>query len=1300
MNHPKGQTHRADVANSKPVLSKGEGSPELYRLLFAAASGAILVLQNGGESGWQVVECNAGAAGLLGYERENLLGQGLLAFCPPTQPDGRDSAELLASKIAAALAGESQRFEWLCRRGDQAEFDAHLALSALEFEDETLLQVSLQDISSYKQAQAELRRLAQAVEQSANTVVITDTRGYIQYANPKFTETTGYTLEEALGQHTRILKSGETSPEEYKALWTTISAGQEWRGEFHNKKKNGELYWELASISPIRDQNGIITHFLAVKEDVTARKEAEVTLARERQLLRTLIDNVPDYIYVKDTNSRFLIANNAVARQMGAAGPEELIGQTDFDFYPEQLAAQYYADEQAIIHSGQPLIDREEQGVDPAGREMWYSTTKVPLRDEHGRVIGLVGIGRDVTERKRAEAVRQEAEEVLREAEARYSAVVEQSRDGIVIIQDNLCQFVNQALADMLGYAREEVENSPFINYLAPESRELVAGRVKARLAGEEVPPVYEAKLLRKDGTTFEAELSAGVIQYRGQVADVGVIRDISRRKWAEEAVRESRQMLQLIMDNIPQSIFWKNKELIYLGCNQNFARDAGLDSADEVIGKTDYEMPWLDQAELYRADDRRVMEAGEPVLNYEEPQTTPAGNQIWLRTSKVPLHDAGGNVMAVLGMYEDVTERKQIEVARQESEQRLADIIDFLPTPTFVIDREGNVMAWNQAIAEVTGVKAEDILGKGNYEYALPFYGERRPLLIDLVFEPEEEVTQKYMNVRREGNSLVAENRVFPRGIERHYLLSAAPLYDAQGNLVGAIENFRDITEQKRAEAELRQYQDQLEELVAARTTELEERVRELNALQRLMSREGWQEYQAARRQAAPAYLFDQMAVRPVARTELALPGNGQPQTEPTGDSRTAITPLAVSGEKIGALGVYNNDPAQPLSAEDQAFLEAVAGQVAEALERARLLEQSRMSLAEAEQLYQAGRRLTEAGSLPEILAAVMEVGSIPVINRTLLFTFERDSAGEVETMTVAANWHSGVGTPPTPVGTRYSKEMLTALNFVLASEPVFVADPEQDERIDPATRAILQRLNIRSVAAIPLWVGARQVGSLLLEAEEAHHFSEQEIRLNLSLADQAAVAIDNQRLLQETQAALAEVEATQRRYTLQAWESYRAKRTAAASYEQTREGVPPLGEERLAELGRMRPPTARLSSPKPADGGPPQVDHGEASLIVPLTVRETVIGLLGLQATAERDWTPAEVALVEAVAEQVAQAAENLRLFDETQQRAAREKRVAEIGDKIRAAQSLEEALQVAIKEVGLSLKAPQTMVQLEVE
>jgi len=187
-----------------------------------------------------------------------------------------------------------------------------------------------------RRAEEELRKLSRAVEQSTSTIIITDTQGYIEYANPQFTEVTGYPLEEALGEHTRFLRSGHTSPEVYKQLWNTIIAGTEWRGEFQNVKKNGELYWESASISPIKNADGVITHFLAVKEDITARKRAEAEreklLAQIRQQaheMQFIVDTVPEGIFLLSEDRRVRLTNPIAEEILVLLAPSWKNGRLD-----------------------------------------------------------------------------------------------------------------------------------------------------------------------------------------------------------------------------------------------------------------------------------------------------------------------------------------------------------------------------------------------------------------------------------------------------------------------------------------------------------------------------------------------------------------------------------------------------------------------------------------------------------------------------------------------------------------------------------------------------------------------------------------------------------------------------------------------------------------------------------------------------------------------------------------------------------------------------------------------------------
>ena len=275
------------------------------------------------------------------------------------------------------------------------------------------------DITARKEAESTLRLQAVALQSAANAIVITDAQGVIQWVNEAFTLLTGYQAAEALGKTPRVLKSGEQEKAFYEQLWTTILAGEAWHGELVNRHRDGRNYQEEMTITPVRARGGEITHFVAIQQDITQRKQAAEALARERNLLRTLIDHLPDCIYVKDADSRFLAANRTVALIMGAASPEELLGKSDADFYPPELAELYRKDEEILLHTGEPVLNKDEPHQAPDGSPRDILTTKIPIRDGRGKVIGLVGISHDITERKKMEA---ELRSLNAELEARVAA--------------------------------------------------------------------------------------------------------------------------------------------------------------------------------------------------------------------------------------------------------------------------------------------------------------------------------------------------------------------------------------------------------------------------------------------------------------------------------------------------------------------------------------------------------------------------------------------------------------------------------------------------------------------------------------------------------------------------------------------------------------------------------------------------------------------------------------------------------------------------------------------------------------
>ena len=183
-------------------------------------------------------------------------------------------------------------------------------------------------------AEVEIRKLSRAVEQSASLIIITDRRGNIEYVNPKFTEVTGYALDEVQGENARILKSGRTPDQEYAKMWRDLAAGKEWRGEFHNKKRNGGFFWAYASLSPIFDENGKITHYLAVEEDISERKRMEETLRNSETRYRGIFEGVEDAIFVESLKGDILDVNTRACEMFGWEREQMLEMNVD-DLVPE-----------------------------------------------------------------------------------------------------------------------------------------------------------------------------------------------------------------------------------------------------------------------------------------------------------------------------------------------------------------------------------------------------------------------------------------------------------------------------------------------------------------------------------------------------------------------------------------------------------------------------------------------------------------------------------------------------------------------------------------------------------------------------------------------------------------------------------------------------------------------------------------------------------------------------------------------------------------------------------------------------
>jgi len=254
-----------------------------------------------------------------------------------------------------------------------------------------------QDITERKQNEELLLKLSRAVEQSPASIIITNTEGNIEYINPKVTELTGYTLQEVVGGKPNIFSSGEKSESEYKDLWKSISSGKEWRGEFHNKKKNGELYWESASISPIINEKGIITHYLAVKEDITDQKRTALEIISQKNKFAQLFDNSPVAIVLLDDNDRIINVNEAFTKLFGFPH-DELIGiLLNEIIVPDELKKEYLACSVATQSGKQFYQESYRQRKD--GSKVYVKIIGIPIL-LNNKIVGIYGMYVDMTHQK------------------------------------------------------------------------------------------------------------------------------------------------------------------------------------------------------------------------------------------------------------------------------------------------------------------------------------------------------------------------------------------------------------------------------------------------------------------------------------------------------------------------------------------------------------------------------------------------------------------------------------------------------------------------------------------------------------------------------------------------------------------------------------------------------------------------------------------------------------------------------------------------------------------------------------
>ncbi|MDZ7952347.1 response regulator [Nostoc sp. DedQUE09] len=437
--------------------------------------------------------------------------------------------------------------------------------------------------------------------------------------------------------------------------------------EVRYRHKDGSTVWVICSGRVIAwDRDGNPLRMIGCHVDITQRKQAEQELIHNRDLQEVIFNESADAIFLVDPQTLLTLnCNRRAVELFEAVDKTELI---DISGQTLQLRPFTASETDAIVRDMQSkgVWSLEIEYVTLQGKIFWGNIAAKPITVA-GRTMHLVRIA-DISERKQAqEALAKyayEVEDLYNNAPCGYHSLDSEGR----------LLKVNETELQWLGYTREEMIGQPLVNFFTPASR-LSFAQSYPRFKKQGSVKNLEFDIVCKDGTILPVLVSATAVKDAegNYLYSRSTLFDVRERKQTAQELEESRKMLQTVLDTFPQRVFWKDRQSRFIGCNPAFIRDSQL-TADEIIGKTDFELPWAKLAHLYYADDAMVMNTQTPKLGYEEPFEGDNGEQLWLRTNKVPLTNSVGEVIGIVVSHEDITERKQAEAQLRQTNEQLAN--------------------------------------------------------------------------------------------------------------------------------------------------------------------------------------------------------------------------------------------------------------------------------------------------------------------------------------------------------------------------------------------------------------------------------------------------------------------------------------------------------------------------------------------------------------------------------------------------------------------------------------------------